>query len=93
MARSYSVGGHGEGDVGRRRIVGDDLDDHVDVDVGFGQRPEDRGGDPGLVRDIAQSDLSFVAREGDAGDDLLLHDLLLVADERAKLRMRRIVER
>ena len=28
----------------------DVLDDHVDVDVGVGQRPEDRGGDARLVR-------------------------------------------
>ena len=84
---------HGEGDVGRRRVVGDDLDDHVDVDVGVGERHEDRRGDPGLVRDITQRDLRLVAREGDAGDNLLLHDFLLVADKRAKLRVRRIVER
>ena len=47
---------------------------------------------PGLSATLAQGDLRLVAREGDAGDDLLLHDVLLVADERAKLRVRRIVE-
>ena len=74
------------------RVVGDDLNDHVDIDVGFGERHEDRGGDAGPVGDAAQSDLRLVLGIGDAGDDLLFHDILLVADERARLRIGGIVE-
>ena len=41
-ALSKSPRRHGEGDVGDRAVLGDVLDDHVDIDVGLGQRPEDR---------------------------------------------------
>ncbi len=47
---------------------------------------------PGLVGDPAERDLGLVLGIGDAGDDLLFHDLLLVADERAGLRIGRVVE-
>ena len=93
LARSKSAPGDGEGDVGESRVLGHDLNDHVDVDVGFGERAEDRGRDAGLVGDVAQRDLRLVARKGDAGDDLLLHNILLVANERAKLGTFGIVER
>ncbi len=61
----------------------DVLDDHVDVDARFSKRPEDRGGDARPVRHLEQRDLGLVARIGDAADDLLFHDFLLAADERA----------
>ena len=41
-------GGDGERHVRRRRVVGHDLDDHVDIDVGIRERHEDRRGDAGL---------------------------------------------
>ena len=47
---------------------------------------------PGLSATLAQRDLRLVARKGDAGDDLLFHDILLVANQRAGLRIVRIVE-
>ncbi len=83
-AGSVVIGGrYREGHVGRRLVARNGLDDHVDVDVGVGQRPEDRGGDAGTVLQVAQGDLRLVLREGDAGDDLLFHDFVLVADEGA----------
>jgi len=48
--------------------------------------------DARLVGHAPQGDLGFVLREGDAGDHLLFHDVLLVADERAGLRIRGIIE-
>jgi hypothetical protein len=42
-ARAADRRGHGEGHVGLALVLGDVLDDHVDVDVGGGQRAEDRG--------------------------------------------------
>ena len=75
---------HGEGDVGGQAVLRHVLHDHVDVDAGLGQRPEDRRRDaracPGTPAD---RDLGLVLGIGDAGDDLLFHDLLLVADEGA----------
>ena len=64
-----------------RAVLGDVLDDHVDIDVGLGERHEHRRGDARLVGDPAQRDLGLVLGIGDAGDDLLFHDLVLVADE------------
>ena len=64
-------------------VLRDVLDDHVDVDVGLGERPEDRRGDARLVLHAAERDLGLVLGIGDAGDELLFHDLVLVADERA----------
>ena len=51
--RALEIGGrHGEGDVGGAAVLGDVLDDHVDVDGGVGERAEDRRGDarPVLAR-------------------------------------------
>ena len=58
---------HGEGDVGDA-VVGHVLHDHVDVDVGVGQQPEQAGGDAGLVGHAARrvtlaSDVSCVTAE------------------------------
>src|SRR5581483_5619850 len=74
------VGGrHGEGQIGGGAVGGDVLHDHVDVDAGVGERPENGGGNAGLV-----------LGEGDAGDDLLFHDFTLVANERAGGRLPRV---
>ncbi len=78
------IGGrHGEREIGGGAVAGDVLHDHVDVDVGLRQRAEDRGRDAGLVLHAADGDLRLVLGEGDAGDDLLFHDLLLAADQRS----------
>ena len=84
--------GHREGDVGGLRVIGDDLNDHVHIDIGFGEGHEDGRRDAGLVGNAAQGQLRLVAREGDSGDDLLFHDVLLVTNERTGLGVRRIVE-
>jgi hypothetical protein len=52
--------GQREGEIGGPTILRDVLHDHVDVDVGLGQRAEDRGGDAGLVLDMADRDLRLV---------------------------------
>ena len=67
----------------RLAVLGNVLDDHVDIDVGLGQRPEDAGGDARPVGDAAQRDLRLVLGVGDTGDDLLFHDFILVANERS----------
>ena len=43
--------------------------------------PENGGGDAGLVRNLVQGDLGFVAAIGDAGDRFLFHDVFLVAKQ------------
>ena len=47
---------------------------------------------PGLSATLRKRDLGLVLGIGDAGDDLVLHDVLLVADQGAGLRRRRVVE-
>src|SRR6185437_7098531 len=90
-ARALVVGrGHREGEVGGGAVGRDVLDDHVDVDVGVGERSEDRRGDARLVLHATDRDLGLVLGEGDAGDDLLFHDFTLVADERAGWRLMRV---
>src|SRR5690606_20552911 len=72
-----------EGEVGGA-VMTDVLDDHVDVDVGVGDRPQDLVGDARLVGHAGDGELGFVAREGDAGDDGLFHVLVFLnGDERA----------
>ena len=61
----------------------DVLDDHVDIDVGVGQRAENRGGDAGTVRDLAHGDFRLVPRIGDASDDFLFHDFFLIDNQGA----------
>ena len=72
---------HREGHVGVLAVRRDVLHDHVDVDVGVGQRPEDARGDARLVLDLEEGDLGLVLGVGDAADDLLFHDLILVAND------------
>ena len=77
-------GRNGEGEVGGGAVLRDVLHDHVDIDVGLGERTEDRGGDARLVLDLADRNLGFVLGKGDAGDDVAFHDFLLAADQRAR---------
>jgi hypothetical protein len=52
----------GEGHIRLALVLGDVLDDHVHVDVGFGQRRKDRGNRAGAIRDPRESDLgSFLS--------------------------------
>ena len=57
------------------------LDDHVDVDVGVGQRGEDPAGDAGLVADAGQRHAGLVVGVGHGGYERLLHGLVLCDDE------------
>src|SRR3984957_1083498 len=77
-------GRNGEGEVGGGAVLRDVLHDHVDVDIGFRQWAEDRGGDARLVLDLADGNLGFVLGKGDPGDDVAFHDFLLAADQRAR---------
>ena len=64
--------------------MADVLHDHVDVDVGVADRPEDLIGDARAVRHAEDGDLRFVAIERDAGNDGLFHVLVfLERDQRA----------
>ena len=59
----------GEAGGGRRDV----LHDHVDVDLGGGERLEDAGRLADLVGHADDGDLGLAAVVGDAGDDRLLH--------------------
>src|SRR5690606_4746929 len=63
---------HGEGEVGRP-VMADVLDDHVDIDIGVGDRAENLVGDTGLVGHAQHSQLGLVTIEGNAGNDWLFH--------------------
>ena len=67
----------GEGEVGEL-VVADGLvlDDHVDVDVGVGQRGEDPPGDAGLVADAGQRHARLVVGVGHGCYEWLLHGFL-----------------
>ena len=69
---------HGEGEVGVLAVGRDVLHDHVDIDIAFGERAENGRRHAGLVLDLADRYLRLVPGEGDAGDGLLLHDLVLL---------------
>ncbi len=62
----------------------DILDDHVHVDGCIRQRPEDAGHHAGPIRHADQRDLGFVAVIGHAGNQFLLHDFILIDNERAR---------
>ena len=55
--------------------------------LAVGERAEDRGGDARLVLHAANRDLRLVLGKGDAGDDLLFHDVSFVANECAGRRL------
>ena len=59
----------------------DVLDDHVDVDAGIGQGPEDARRDARLIVHLEKRDLGLVLGVRDAAHDLLFHDLFLVAND------------
>src|SRR5690606_41344889 len=74
--REREVGGAGHGLV---------LHDHVDVDVGGGHGTQDGIGNTGFVGHGQQSDLCFVAAEGDAGDNGGFHFFVfLKSNQRAR---------
>ena len=70
-------GGHGEGHISFALVLGDVLDDHVDIDVGLSQRPENRGHRAGAVRNARKRHLGLVLVSGDAGDQLAFHFQIL----------------
>ena len=83
VVRGRQVGAvDGEGEVGQLvaadRLV---LDDHVDVDVGLGERGEDAAGDAGLVADAGQRHAGLLVGVGHGGYERLLHGLVLGDDE------------
>ena len=81
LERPVEVGAlHREGEVGEA-VLGDVLHDHVDIDIGLRERPEHLRRDARLVGDLEQRDLGLVPRIGDPADDILLHDLILMANE------------
>ncbi len=82
----------GEGHVGGAVGAGA-LHDHVDVDVCLRQRPEHGCRHPGPVRHPAHRDLGVVARVGDAGDNFLFHDLVLVHHQGAGQRCLSLLRR
>ena len=61
----------------RKREVGgvnaDVLNDHVHVDVVRGHRPQNLRGDARVVRHLAERDLRFIARAGNAVDNCFFH--------------------
>ena len=82
LDRVIEVGlGDGKGEVRGFVLFRDVLHDHVDVDAGLGQGAENGGGDAGAVGHPAQRNFGFVAGIGDATDDLLFHDLILIYDQ------------
>ena len=54
-------------------IASDVLNDHVDDDVGIGERAKHTSGRARFVRDVADDDLGLVLVHGHAADDDLLH--------------------
>ena len=65
-------------------VVADVLHDHVHVDVGVADRPQDLVGDARTVRHAQYRDLGLVPVGGDARDDCLFHVLVfLESDQRA----------
>ncbi len=85
--------GHGEGEVALVARAAHRLDDHVDVDVGFGQRAEHRRDHARPVGQVDQRDQRLVAVVGDAGDDVAFHvaflDFVVADDHRARLVLER----
>ena len=81
------VSGDGDREPGVARGA-DVLHDHVDVDAGLGDQPEDPGGVAGPVGDVQQRDAGLLLVQLDAGDDQVLHpseltDTPVVGDDRA----------
>ena len=78
------LGGEREADVGVPLGAGV-LDDHVDVDAGVRERPEDARRDARLVGHADDRHLRFPGVVCDAGDDCLFEHVLLLHDPRAPL--------
>ena len=69
--------GSREGDVGEAGL-GHILDDHVQVHVGSGQRPEHASGHVRRIGHLADGHLHFRRVAGDAGNDGFFHFVLLL---------------
>ena len=69
----------------RAAIGADVLHDHVHIHIGLGERAKNGGGHTGPVRHTAKRYLGVIARIGDAGNDGLFHDFILINHERAWL--------
>ena len=72
--------GNGEVDLGLA-VGADGLDDHIDVDVLFGQGVEDFAGDAGAIFDPFEADAGLVFIQGDAADEWFFHDVLFLCDQ------------
>ena len=69
----------------RAAIGADILHDHIHIHIGLRERAEDGGSHTGPVRHTAKRYLGVIARIGDAGNDGLFHDFILINHERAWL--------
>jgi hypothetical protein len=69
---------HGEAHIGHAVPAGC-LYYHIHLEVGFGQRTENRGGNTGLVAYGVQGNTGLVLVIGDAGNYNLFHDLILLS--------------
>ena len=92
LARSELGLRHGEGDVGEAPSSEMFWTIMSTLMLASASGTKIGGGDARPVLDVAQRDLRLVLRIGDAGDDLLFHDLFLVADEGAGIGIGGIVE-
>ena len=72
----------GEGQIGGFAVRRDVLHDHIDIDRMVGERAKDCRRHAGAIGDSLHRNLGFVAAVGDAADDSLFHDLVLVDHER-----------
>jgi len=73
---------HCKGEV-CRLIFRDVLDDHVDFDVGVGNRSQDTVGNPGLIRNPQDRQFGLIAAECDTRYFGLLHIIILKGDQGA----------
>ena len=72
-----------EGDIGQRTVRRRTLDDHIDIDVLVREWAKNGRRDTRPVGDLDQRDLRFVSAIRNSANDLVFHDLILIANERA----------
>ena len=75
---------HGERDVRMRTAIGNILDDHIDIDLCIGKRPEDSRRHARAVFDARQRHLRILLRDRDPGNNLFFHYLILADDHRSR---------
>ena len=71
---------HGERKI-RGAVGAGVLHDHIDFDIGIGDRPEYAARDARFIRHSDHSHLRFVAIQGDARNEGLFHDVFLCRDQ------------